>query len=66
MPPVSLAVTANCAIVLGGPNMDAAIMTVGELTRPSDDYYYEDVLGRYSMVRTWYSSSRGLTVHGYA
>ncbi len=36
---------------LGGAVMDAAMVTVGELTRPDDDHYYGDVLGRYSMVR---------------
>ncbi len=36
---------------LGGVIIDAAIITVGELTHPPDDHYYEDVLGRYSLVR---------------
>ena len=36
---------------IGGAAIDAAMETVGALTHPPDDHYYEDVLSRYSHVR---------------
>jgi Domain of unknown function (DUF4158) len=35
----------------GEDNLEFAITTVGDLTRPPEDHYYEDLLSRYSQIR---------------
>ena len=35
----------------GEDHLDFAITTVGDLTRPPEDHYYEDLLSRYSQIR---------------
>lgn len=52
---------------IGGTELDLAITVVGDLTRPPDDHYYDDVLTRYSMVRQFLPSLlRTITFEGTA
>lgn len=37
--------------VRGLQNLEFAVTTVGDLTRPHEDHYYEDLLSRYSQIR---------------
>jgi hypothetical protein len=35
----------------GQDNLEFAVTIVGDLTRPPEDHYYEDLLSRYSQIR---------------